>query len=231
MYALLGFGGMVGAIVAFIILIIKLIQKRPIRNTVFFLIAFIILIVVTLFITPVDDEDNRTQKLTEVKTDVKNFENTSELTEKLESEGIVKTDIKTNIEREVKETMSHESQVTEIQTEKSLIFVLMDGEEGDYGTTVVLNKGTEFEEYEIEYHIPPGKYNVTNNNAFGGAQVTVYCGGPEYDGEWEYFTADDNCSDPIVVMAGETKELVIKDGQFVVLSDGSSNIQFELVNK
>ena len=39
---------------------------------------------------------------------------------------------------------------------------------------------------------------------------------------------DDNCARPIVVMAGDEKELEIKEGQFVVLSDETSNIKFTL---
>lgn len=91
-----------------------------------------------------------------------------------------------------------------------------------------MNVETEFEEHEIAYHIPAGTYLVTNLNFNGGGQVTVYSGGPEYDGEWQYFVSDENCANPIVVMAGETKELEIKEGQFVVLSDGTGNIQFVL---
>lgn len=114
------------------------------------------------------------------------------------------------------------------QKENSLSFVLMDDEIGEYGVEVILNEGTEFEEHEIAYYIPSGTYTVTNLDEKGGGQVTVYSGGPEYDGEWQYFVADDNCASPIVVMAGESKELEIKDGQFVVLSDETSNIQFSI---
>ena len=114
------------------------------------------------------------------------------------------------------------------QEEDSLSFVLMDDEIGEYGVEVILNEGTEFEEHEIAYYIPAGTYTVTNLDEKGGGQVTVYSGGPEYDGEWQYFVADDNCAAPIVVMAGESKDLEIKDGQFVVLSDRTSNIQFSI---
>ena len=113
-------------------------------------------------------------------------------------------------------------------TEEPIFFVIMGGEIGEYGEEVVLNAGTEFEEHEIAYHIPAGTYMVTNLNANGGGQVSVYSGGPEYDGEWQYFVADENCASPIVVMAGDTQELVIKEGQFIVLSDGTENIQFVL---
>ena len=112
--------------------------------------------------------------------------------------------------------------------EKPLSFVLMDGEVGDYGVEVVLNEGSEFEEHEIAYYIPAGTYLVDNLNTKGSGQVTVYSGLPELDGEWESFVADENCAPPIVVMPGESKELEIKDGQFIVLSDEVSNFQFTL---
>ena len=121
-----------------------------------------------------------------------------------------------------------ESSQVSTPAEAPLTFIIMDGELGEYGEEVVLNAETEFEEHEITYYIPAGTYSVTNLNAKGGGQVTVYSGGPEYDGEWQYFVADENCASPIVVMAGETKELAIKEGQFIVLSDGTENIQFVL---
>ena len=113
-------------------------------------------------------------------------------------------------------------------TDTPLSFVIIDGEAGEYGKEVVLNAETEFEEHEIAYYIPAGTYFVTNRNTKGSGQVTVFSGGPEYDGEWQHFVADENCARPIVVMAGDTKELVIKEGQFVVLSDRTTNIQFVL---
>ena len=111
--------------------------------------------------------------------------------------------------------------------ERSLSFTL--GEEpGEYGEIVNLNVGTEFEEAEIAFHIPVGTYSVTNQNKDRAVQISIYCGGPEYDGEWQYFVADDNCARPLVLMQGETGELEIKVGQFVVLSDGSENVEFTL---
>ena len=123
---------------------------------------------------------------------------------------------------------SQQPTITEKPVEAALSFVLMDNELGDYGREVVLNKETEFEEHEIAYYIPSGIYTVSNLNDNGGAQVSVYSGLPVKNGEWEEFVMDDNCPKPIVVMAGETKELDIKDGQFVVLADGISNIQFTM---
>lgn len=106
-------------------------------------------------------------------------------------------------------------------------FVLLDGEMGDYGVEVVVNKGTEFEETEIAYHIPPGIYEVKNLDT-KAVQVTVYCGGPVKNGEWEEFVADENCASPLVLMASDSADFELKAGQFVVLSDEASNIQFSM---
>ena len=121
-----------------------------------------------------------------------------------------------------------EPEKAEEPEEQALSFVLMDDEVGDYGVEVVINEGTEFEEKEIAYYIPAGVYTVANLEEKGGGQITVYSGLPVKNGEWEEFVADENCASPIVVMAGEEKELEIKEGQFVVLSDKTSNIQFTL---
>ena len=114
------------------------------------------------------------------------------------------------------------------KAEEPLSFVLMDGQLGEYGVEVVLNKDTEFEEHEITYYLPAGTYLVENLNDKGAGQVSVFCGGPEKNGEWEEFIMDENCARPIVVMAGETKDLEVKEGQFIVLSDDTSNIKFTI---
>ena len=119
-----------------------------------------------------------------------------------------------------------ENQTTSIETLGQMSFILINGDAGDFGERVVLNVGTEFEETEIIYYIPPDTYAVTNQDTKIGTQVSVYSGHPQKDGEWEYFVADDNCARPIVLMPGETKDLEIKDGQFVVLSDDSSSVKF-----
>ena len=114
------------------------------------------------------------------------------------------------------------------QAKETQTFVLKNGELGEYGIEVILNEGTEFEEREIAYHIPSGTYIVKNISGNNAGQISVYCSGPEKNGEWEEFVADENCAKPLVVMAGETKELEILEGQFVVLSDSSNDYQFTL---
>ena len=123
---------------------------------------------------------------------------------------------------EIPETVSAPSETSESASE----IILMDGDIGEYGKEVTLNAGTEFEEKEITYYIPAGNYTVQNKNANGSAQVSVFSGGPAKNGEWEEFVSDDSCAKPIVVMAGETKDLEIKVDQFITLSDGASNISF-----
>ncbi len=117
---------------------------------------------------------------------------------------------------------------TSEQTKETLNFVLKNGELGEYGIEVILNEGTEFEEHEIAYHIPSGIYMVKNKNENDAGQISVYSSGPEKNGEWEEFVADENCARPLVLMAGETKELEIKEGQFLILSDGPNDYQFTL---
>ena len=126
------------------------------------------------------------------------------------------------------DTQTQTETETQSQETEPFSFVLMDGELGEYGVEVVLNQGTESEEHEITYYIPAGTYIVKNQNDKRAGQVTVYSGGPIKNGEWEEFVADEHCASPIVVMAGESKELEIMEGQFIVLSDGTSNIQFTL---
>ncbi len=112
--------------------------------------------------------------------------------------------------------------------ELPLTFVLYENEPGDYGEEVVVYAGTEDEACEIAYHIPAGTYLVSDLNDERSVLVSVYSAGPGPDSEWEYFVTDEDCADPIVLEPGETKELVILEGQFVVLSEGSTNIRFVL---
>lgn len=151
----------------------------------------------------------------------------------------INTNIKDNSTKDTTKSSQTETQSNKVETEdtkketeettpeEKLSFIIYEGELGDYGESVVLNAGSEFEENEIAYHIPAGKYKVINQDT-SAAQISVYSGGPEYDGEWQYFVADENCPSPLVVMAGNTAELEIKEGQFIVLSDDSNNIKFIL---
>ena len=96
---------------------------------------------------------------------------------------------------------------------------------GGYGKIIVMDEGTELERNIVAFYIPSGTYSVKNMNKSGSAQVTVYSGIGN-DGQWDEFYSD-NCDRPIVVFAGDlAKTIVVKEGQFIKLSDGSSNIEF-----
>ena len=120
------------------------------------------------------------------------------------------------------------SEITTIQPEDKISFVIVDDEIGEYGESVTINKGTEFEETEIMYHVPAGKYSITNTDKKTGVQVSIYSGRPMLVGEWEEFVADANCQSPVVLMAGETKDIEIMEGQFIVLSDNSGAVRFDM---
>ncbi len=105
-----------------------------------------------------------------------------------------------------------------------LSFVLSYNETGEYGVQNTLNENTDMPDSYVAFHIPVRTYEVTNKDSSGSAQVSVYSG-TEYDGQWEQFVTR-CCDAPIVLMAGETKNLTIHEGQFVKLSDNSTNIEF-----
>ena len=106
-------------------------------------------------------------------------------------------------------------------------FILSWNVEGEYGKKMILNKDTKMAMTYIAFQIPAGVYTVTNKADRGAAQVTVYSGIVK-NGQVEEFSSD-NCAFPIVVMAGkDSKELEIKEGQFIKLSDNSTNIEFSI---
>lgn len=109
--------------------------------------------------------------------------------------------------------------------EAPLSFTLSWDTLGEYGEEITLNEGTDFPYSCIAFHIPAGTYSIKNKAATGCCQVTVYSG-IDFDGQWEEFSNED-CDGPVLIWAGEgSEELIIKEGQFVKLSDGNSNIEF-----
>lgn len=50
----------------------------------------------------------------------------------------------------------------ETKQEEKLVIELVAGEQGEYGTPITFNKGTDGEVTFIAYHIPAGEYTVTN---------------------------------------------------------------------
>ena len=75
----------------------------------------------------------------------------------------------TNLSNE-SETESVDSETAENDNES---INLVAGQLGDYGTYMTLNKGTEFENTYIAYHVPEGTYTVTNNGEYM-SQISVY---------------------------------------------------------
>ncbi len=49
-----------------------------------------------------------------------------------------------------------------VELEEKLVIELVAGEQGEYGTPMTFNKGTDGEVTIIAYHIPAGEYTVTN---------------------------------------------------------------------
>lgn len=137
--------------------------------------------------------------------------------------------VDSDIVKESEATVPSETQASETTAQK-LSFILTNDELGDYGRYAVLNEGTEFEEQEIMYYVPAGHYDLKNLDTNASVQLSIYSGGPEYDGEWQYFVADENCDRPVVLRQGASGEIEIKEGQFIVISDGGGS-EVEFVEK
>lgn len=107
-----------------------------------------------------------------------------------------------------------------------LSFTLSSDDPGEYGEEVVLNANTENEYHFFAFHIPAGDYRVSFGGTKGGVQVTFCDDGifTRDDGMEEVISAEQR---PIVVMAGETYNFHINDGQYIKLSDSSKNVFFE----
>lgn len=223
MGVLFGSVGMFGVLVCFVLIILEGIKRKPVKKIALSLLAFFVMFIVGSVIASnekKEDTANQTPSMTVDLTEAQTEMNTEESIEATE-------EVKTEAVQEDK-TSSDEVGDNEdsLSSDNKLSFIL--GEEiGEYGKEVTLNAGTEFEENEIMFYIPAGSYTVTNNSS-AAAQLTVYSGGPEKDGEWETFVDDGTCPKPVVIMGGEKGDFEIGEGQFLVLSDGSENILFEM---
>ena len=231
MSALFGLTGLLGAAITLILIIIKIIKKQQKKKLFIAFLVFLVLFFIGLLIPSKTKEIPN--EMTSTGLPASNDTQVPTNTPIIPTNTSVPTDtmVPTDTSMPTNTPIPTDTPMptnTSIPTDIPLIFILHDGVIGDYGKEVILNSGTEFEEHEITYYIPVGNYAVTNLNTKGAGQVSVYCGGPEYDGEWQYFISDENCQKPIVVMANETKELTIKDGQFIVLSDNTDNFEFVL---
>ena len=221
MYPIIGFIALTGSILALLFIIIRAIRKRPkVKLSLIFILCFAI--------SQTSDDKNETSTKIATSTPTATLKTTATpaLTDSpVITDGFISTEVPNKTETKAP-TATPETIATLIPPTDPPLSFMINGNHEKYGKEVVLNKGSEFEEVEITYYIPSGTYLVTNLNEKESVQISVYSGGPEYDGEWQYFVTDENCAKPIVLFAGDTKELEIKDGQFIVLSDGSNSLQF-----
>lgn len=107
---------------------------------------------------------------------------------------------------------------------ESSAFYITEGEKGDYGFELTLNKGTEFEETKYYYHIPAGEYTITN---VGSNRVQVSVLSDEIiknDAGWEEFAEGFDC---VAFNANETGIIHVADNQCVEITEGGE-IKFEL---
>lgn len=95
-------------------------------------------------------------------------------------------------------------------------FELVAGVQGEYGTPVTFNKGTELEETIIAYHIPAGDYIATNIGDYI-TQLNIYSD--------EIHVTEFGWEEPAVsvfvklVEVGATVEFSIEDGQYIEIAE------------
>lgn len=133
---------------------------------------------------------------------------------------------KTETKPEIKTEYQNETQPTEI-IKPELTFCIDNVDLGEYGKRKTLNPKTDGEYTFIEYHIPAGKYKVTNNAVKGAVQVTVYS--DEYvknSAGWE--EAKDSF-DIAVISPTESATISISNNQHIKCADGETNLFFEKI--
>ena len=113
--------------------------------------------------------------------------------------------------------------VEETKQEEKLVFELVAGEQGEYGTPMTFNKGTDGEVTIIAYHIPAGEYTVTNIGTHMD-QFNIYSDGTHKTEEgWEE-PAESFFVKLIDVNASES--FTIEDGQYIkVVEPGKWKIE------
>lgn len=96
--------------------------------------------------------------------------------------------------------------------EQKLVIELVAGVQGEYGTPITFNKGTEFEDTVIAYHIPAGEYTATNTGKYM-TQFNIYSD--------EIHKTEAGWEEPAetlfvkLVDAGATVDFTITDGQYI----------------
>ena len=126
---------------------------------------------------------------------------------------------------EPEENADAEETTTSAQENQPEPIILSWDEEGEYGKTFTWNANTELPYTCIQFYIPTGTYNVTNNSSKVASQVSVYDEGINVTEEgWEEPMGE--AGNNVVLMPGESGKLTIKEGQYVKLADSSENIYF-----
>lgn len=111
------------------------------------------------------------------------------------------------------------------EIEKKLVIELVAGEQGEYGTLITFNKGTEFEQTVIAYHIPAGEYTVTNIGEYMN-QFNIYSD--------ETHITDEGWEEPAkgvfvkLMDVGATEDFTIEDGQYIKIVEPG---KFKIVQK
>lgn len=107
--------------------------------------------------------------------------------------------------------------------EEKLVIELVAGEQGEYGTPITFNKGTEFEETVIAYHIPAGEYTVTNTGTHMD-QFNIYSD--------ETHKTEEGWEEPAesifvkLIDVGASEDFTIEDGQYIkIVEPGKFKIE------
>lgn len=105
------------------------------------------------------------------------------------------------------------------------VYIDIDGvTEGEYGREITLNANTDMPVTYIGYFVPEGRYMATNLDDDGGNQLSFYLDETQIVGEWEEAKSMPDHR-PVVLMAGDSSEIVVYDGEYIKISEG--HIQLE----
>lgn len=100
--------------------------------------------------------------------------------------------------------------------EQKLVIELVAGVQGEYGTPITFNKGTEFEETVIAYHIPAGEYSATNMGKYM-TQFNIYSDETrKTEAGWE------EPAETVFVKlidVGSTVDFIIGDDQYIKIDE------------